>query len=191
MLIVIPIFDRLTAPDAVGPYEILSRIPGASVQFVAAEPGEKRDDRGSLGLTADTGLDEVPRCEVVLVPGGPGHLAAAKDERLCDWLRAVDATTTFTTSVCTGSLILGAAGLLKRRRATTHWLSVEHLREHGLIHDNSRVVTDGKYITAAGGVLRHRHGLDLDRTSGGRPHRTGHPVERRVRPPATVHGGQP
>lgn len=150
MLIVIPIFDRFTALDAVGPYEILSRIPGASVQFAASEPGEKRDERGSLGLVADICLDEVPQCDVVLVPGGPGHVSAAQDERLRRWLRAVDETTIFTTSVCTGSLILAAAGLLDGRRATTHWLSVGGLTEHGAIHDNSRVVVDGKYVTAAG-----------------------------------------
>lgn len=150
MLIAIPLFDGVTALDAVGPYEILSRLPGASVAFVASEPGIKRNDRSSLGLTADRGLDEVPQCDVVLVPGGPGHVAAAQDERLLSWLRAIDTGTSFTTSVCTGSLVLAAAGLLLGRRATTHWLSVDKLSQHGAVHEDSRVVTDGKYMTAAG-----------------------------------------
>ena len=150
MLIAVPLFDGVTALDAVGPYEILARVPGASVVFVASEPGIKRNERGSLGLVADRGLDEVPQCDVVLVPGGPGVATASKDHRLLSWLRAIDAGTSFTTSVCTGSLILGAAGLLQGRRATTHWLSVEKLRQHGAVHEESRVVTDGKYMTAAG-----------------------------------------
>lgn len=87
---------------------------------------------------------------MVLVPGGPGHAAAAQDESLLSWLRAVDAAAPFTTSVCTGSLILGAAGLLRGRRATTHWLSVEKLAQYGAIHEDGRVVRDGKYLTAAG-----------------------------------------
>lgn len=150
MLIAIPLFDGLTALDAVGPYEILSRLPGASVVFVATEPGIKRTDRGSLGLTAERELDEVRECDVVLVPGGPGVVAAGQDQRLLSWLRAVDAGTSFTTSVCTGSLVLGAAGLLRGRRATTHWLSVAKLSQHGAVHEDARVVTDGKYMTAAG-----------------------------------------
>lgn len=150
MLIALPLFDGVTALDAVGPYEILARLPGASVVFVASEPGIKRNERGSLGLVADRGLDEVPQCDVVLVPGGPGVVAAAQDDRLLSWLRAVDVGTSFTTSVCTGSLVLGAAGLLRGRRATTHWLSVEKLAAHGAVHEDRRVVTDGKYVTAAG-----------------------------------------
>ena len=150
MHIAIPIFDGLTALDAVGPYEVLSRLPGATVHFVATTAGIKRTDRGSLGLVADTGVEQVPECDVVLVPGGPGVDAAAQDERLLDWLRAVDAGSTWTTSVCTGALALGAAGLLQGRRATTHWLSVERLTSFGATWDERRVVVDGKYVTAAG-----------------------------------------
>lgn len=150
MLIAIPIFQGLTALDAVGPYEVLSRIPGASVQFVATAPAVMRTDRGSLGLLADVDLQECSAPEVVLVPGGPGQSMASQDPKLLDWLRAVDRTTTWTTSVCTGSLILGAAGLLRGRRATTHWLSVERLAECGAIWEDNRVVVDGKYMTAAG-----------------------------------------
>jgi transcriptional regulator GlxA family with amidase domain len=150
MQVVIPIFDGITALDAVGPYEVLSRLPGATVRFVATTAGLKRTDRGSLGLNADAALSEVSACDVVLVPGGPGVDAAAQDERLLQWLRDVDTTSTWTTSVCTGALALGAAGLLRGRRATTHWLAVDRLAEHGATWDERRVVVDGKYVTAAG-----------------------------------------
>ena len=150
MLIAIPLFDGITALDAVGPYEVLSRLPKASVKFVATEPGPKRTDRGSLALTADYGLAEVTKCDVLLVPGGPGQAAASKDDRLLAWLVEMDQTTSFTTSVCTGSLILAASGLLRGRRATTHWLCVDKLADHGAVYEDSRVVTDGKYVTAAG-----------------------------------------
>jgi len=150
MLIGIPIFEGLTALDAVGPYEVLSRIPDATVIFVATSVGMKRTDQGSLGLYADADVAEVPHCDVILVPGGPGVEEAAQDERLLAWVRAVDKTSVWTTSVCTGALVLGAAGLLRGRRATTHWLSVERLAGLGAVWDASRVVTDGKYMTAAG-----------------------------------------
>jgi transcriptional regulator GlxA family with amidase domain len=109
-----------------------------------------RTDRGSLGLLADTALEEVPECDVVLVPGGPGQAVAGRDPRLLDWLRQVDGGTRFTTSVCTGSLVLAAAGLLQGRRATTHWLSTHLLAEHGAVFEDARVVVDGKLVTAAG-----------------------------------------
>ncbi|MCA1711417.1 MAG: DJ-1/PfpI family protein [Actinobacteria bacterium] len=150
MFIAITLFDGITALDAVGPYEVLSRVPGASVQFVATVPGLKRDQLGSLGLQADLSLADVPRCDVVLVPGGPGTAVAASDPELLDWLRQVDQTTTWTTSVCTGALLLGAAGLLQGRRATTHWLSTDKLADHGATWTDLRVVVDGKYMSAAG-----------------------------------------
>jgi transcriptional regulator GlxA family with amidase domain len=150
MLIAIPLFDGVTALDAIGPYEILSRLPGATIKFVATEAGVKRNDQMSLGLVADFRLDEVSHCDVVVIPGGPGQASAAKDERLLAWLRHVDGTTSFTAAVCTGSLILGAAGLLRGRRATTHWLSVDALSAFGALHEDARVVIDGKYVTAAG-----------------------------------------
>jgi transcriptional regulator GlxA family with amidase domain len=149
-LISIPIFDGLTALDAVGPYEVLSRVPGATVVLVGSSVGVKRTDRGSLGLCADADIEDVPRCDVVLVPGGPGVVRAEADARLLSWLRKVDETSLWTTSVCTGALLLGAAGLLRGRRATTHWLSVDRLAGLGATWEPSRVVTDGKYMTAAG-----------------------------------------
>lgn len=150
MDIAILLFDRLTALDAVGPYEVLSRLPGATVTFVATEPGPKRTDTGFLALTADAALSDLPRPEIVLVPGGPGQVAAEKDEAVLDWLRCAHETTTWTTSVCTGSLVLGAAGLLDGLRATTYWLALPELAKHGAIPTDERVVFDGKVITAAG-----------------------------------------
>jgi transcriptional regulator GlxA family with amidase domain len=150
MDIAILLFDRLTALDAVGPYEVLSRLPGAKVTFVASEPGPKRTDTGFLALTADAALGDLPHPEILLVPGGPGQSDAEKDEAVLDWLRTAHETTTWTTSVCTGSLVLGAAGLLEGKRATTYWLALDSLRRHGAEPVAERVVVDGKVMTAAG-----------------------------------------
>jgi len=148
--IAIVLYDKFTALDAVGPYEVLSRIPGATVTFVAAQPGPLRTDNGMLTLLAEHSLAERPQPDVVLVPGGPGDVVARAGEETLDWLRAADRTSTFTTSVCTGSLILAAAGLLDGRRATSHWLALDELRRLGAEPTRERVVFDGKLITAAG-----------------------------------------
>jgi transcriptional regulator GlxA family with amidase domain len=150
MQIAIVLFDRFTALDAVGPYEILCRLPGAETVFVAERTGPVRTDRGSLALTADKTLAEVPSPDVVVVPGGPGQSPQMANEILLDWLRAADATSTWTTSVCTGSLLLAAAGLLDGRRATSHWLALDFLKPFGVEPTGERVVFDGKYVTAAG-----------------------------------------
>ena len=150
MNIAILIYDRLTALDAVGPYEVLSRLPGAKVTLVAEETGPKRTDTGQLALTADASLAELAHPEVVVVPGGPGRGALMDDGSVHDWLRAADERSTWTTSVCTGSLILAAAGLLKGKRATSHWLALEELRGLGVDAVPERVVFDGKHVTAAG-----------------------------------------
>jgi putative intracellular protease/amidase len=150
MNIAILIYDRLTALDAIGPYEVLSRLPGATVTFVAQEPGAKRTDTGSLALTADASLAELPAPDVVLVPGGPGQTALMDDGPVHEWLRAAHETSTWTTSVCTGSLILAAAGLLRDKRATSHWLALDELRALGAQPTSERVVFDGKIVTAAG-----------------------------------------
>jgi transcriptional regulator GlxA family with amidase domain len=150
MQIAILIFDRLTALDAIGPYEVLSRLPGAELRFVGKETGAKRTDTGVLGLHADLALAEVPAPEVVVVPGGQGSRPLMRDPQVLDWLRAVHQTSTWTTSVCTGALVLGAAGILDGKRATTHWAYLERLRELGADPVAERVVEDGKVVTAAG-----------------------------------------
>ncbi len=150
MNIAIVLYDRFTALDAIGPYEVLSRLPGASVAFVAAEAGPVRTDNGMLTLIAERSLEQAPRPDVVLVPGGPGEVAARAGGATLDWLREADRTSTWTTSVCTGSLILAAAGLLDGRRATSHWLAMDELRRLGAEPVEERVVFDGKLVTAAG-----------------------------------------
>jgi transcriptional regulator GlxA family with amidase domain len=150
MRIAILIFDRLTALDAVGPYEVLSRIPGSEVSFVGTEAGAKRTDTGALGLVADLTLEELSDPDVLLVPGGDGNRPLMRDERVLDWVRAVHSGSTWTTSVCTGALVLGAAGVLEGKRATTHWAYRDALREYDAEPVAERVVEDGKVITAAG-----------------------------------------
>ncbi|MFD7444951.1 DJ-1/PfpI family protein [Streptomyces sp. NPDC059909] len=150
MQIAVLLYDRFTSLDAVGPFELLSRLPGAETVFVAAEPGPVRNDQGNLALVADRSLAEVTAPDIVLVPGGPGARQAMHDETILDWLRTADATSAWTTSVCTGSLVLAGAGLLKGRRATSHWLALDDLVPHGAEPTGERVVFDGKYVTAAG-----------------------------------------
>ena len=144
------LFDRFTALDAVGPYEVLSSLPGAEVIFAAHTPGPVVNEKGTLRLTADAALADVPRPDVIVVPGGPGQNAHMADEPLLGWLRAADSRSVWTTSVCTGSLLLASAGLLNGRRATTHWLAVDKLAGLGAVPVTGRVVADGKYMTAAG-----------------------------------------
>jgi putative intracellular protease/amidase len=148
--IAIPIFDRLTALDAVGPYEVLSRLPGAHVHFLAESPGPKRTETGMLALTADRSLEELPYPEVIVVPGGFGTAALMEDEAMLGWLRAAHERSQWTTSVCTGSLLLAAAGILEGLEATTYWLELEKLRSYGATPVVQRVVEQGKVITAAG-----------------------------------------
>jgi putative intracellular protease/amidase len=151
MQIAIPIYEGFTALDAIGPYDVLSRIPGAEVVFCAAEAGPKRTENGMATLVADASLAEVERPDVVVVPGGYGN------RRLLDpggayssWLAGVHETTTWTTSVCTGSLMLAAAGILDGVEAATHWAARERLAELGAVPVAERVVERGKVMTAAG-----------------------------------------
>jgi transcriptional regulator GlxA family with amidase domain len=147
--IAIPIYEGFTPLDAIGPYEVLARLPGVEVRFVASSSGPVSVDVSRLQLVAEASLDEMPNPDVVVVPGGPGSRDQL-DSQVIDWLRGVHATTTWTTSVCTGALLLGKAGILEGLEATTHWLELDTLREFGATPSRERVVEQGKVITAAG-----------------------------------------
>jgi transcriptional regulator GlxA family with amidase domain len=144
------VYDEMTVLDAIGPYDVFRSVPGWEVRFVGKERGEVRDEPGQLGITADHSLDEITEADIVLVPGGAGSRPLMKDEQVLSWLRAIDETTKWTTSVCTGSLVLAAAGLLQGKRATGHWLFLEPLAQLGADPVGGRWVEDGKVITAAG-----------------------------------------
>lgn len=164
MRIAILLFDRMTALDAIGPYEVLRYVKDAEMVFVGKRAGEVRAGSDHLGLVADAALADVPEADVVLVPGGPGQLDLMADDEVHAWLRQVDRTSTWTTSVCTGSLVLAAAGLLTGRKATSHWLALDQLPRYGAEPTEERVVFDGKYVTAAGVSA----GIDMALTLAGR-----------------------
>jgi putative intracellular protease/amidase len=157
MEIAILVYPGFTALDAVGPYEVLSRLPGAKVTFVAEHAQAYRTDTGQLALLADAPLDELPAPEILVVPGGPGQAALMEDGPVRAWLRAADTGSTWTASVCTGSLILAAAGLLAGKRATSNWQALDELSGLGAEVVPERVVFDGKYATSAGVTA----GLDM------------------------------
>jgi transcriptional regulator GlxA family with amidase domain len=149
MDIAILIYDKLAVLDAAGPYEVMRNVPGWNVRFVAKQAGEVRCE-GGLGLVADASLAEAGEPDLVLVPGGIGSRAEMHDEDTLAWLRTVDRGTKWTASVCTGALILGAAGLLEGKRATTNWQLVDALPRFGAEPVGGRWVEDGKLLTAAG-----------------------------------------
>lgn len=152
MQVAIPLFERFTALDAVGPYEVLQRIPSIDVVFVGHRRGEVRTENGMLGVSCDAGFDEVGAPDVVVVPGGIGTRQLIHDEAIRGWLQSVHRTTTFTTSVCTGALLLAAAGLLDGLTATTHWRAADLLNELGARYVADRVVEHlpRRIVTAAG-----------------------------------------
>lgn len=150
MQIAILLYDGFTTLDAMGPFDVLSRLPGAEVSFVASEPGLRRTDAPGLAVDVERSLDDLPKPDVILVPGGTRTVDYLEDERLLGWLRRAHETSRFTTSVCTGALLLGAAGLLRGLEATTHWYELESLSGFGARPARRRVVEQGKIITAAG-----------------------------------------
>ena len=150
MQIAIPLYDRFTALDAVGPYEVLSRLPDSKLTFVGYEVGPVRTDNERLAMYADAVFEDIPEPDVIMVPGGWGTRALLDDERILSWIRHAHERSQWTTSVCTGSLLLGAAGVLDGLDATSHWLELETLAEYGASPTGRRVVEQGKVITAAG-----------------------------------------
>jgi transcriptional regulator GlxA family with amidase domain len=149
---VIPLFPRFTALDGIGPYEVLQRIPEIDVTFIGHERGEVRSENGFLGITRDGTFEDFPQPDVIVFPGGVGTRPLAHDERVLDWVRSAHTTTRYTTSVCTGSIVLGAAGLLDGLTATTHWSCYDELAATGASPVSTRVVEhlQRRIITAAG-----------------------------------------
>jgi putative intracellular protease/amidase len=168
--IAIFVYEHMRALDAIGPYEIVSRLPGVETIVVGERRGPVRCDTGCLALVADAALDDVTAPDLLVVPGWSG---APQDHLLCpgpvqDWVRAVDGHTTWTASAGTGAIILAAAGLLTGRRATTQWLAVDWLAELDVVPAGGRVVQDGKYLTAAGASGGIEMGLTLAAAIAGR-----------------------
>ena len=171
--IAVPVFDRMPALDAIGPYEVLQRIPTIDITFVGHAVGEVRTENAMLGLRADATFEELPRPDVIVFPGGVGTRPLEHDERVLAWVRGAHAGTLFTTSVCTGSIVLGAAGLLDGLTATTHWSCYRELAAHGAEPSATRVIEhlDRRIITAAGvssGIDMELRLVELlvDRTAG-------------------------
>ncbi|MCZ6859553.1 MAG: DJ-1/PfpI family protein [Alphaproteobacteria bacterium] len=152
MDIVLFVFDDMTALDLVGPMDIMALMPGAELKIVGQNKGPVRAGKGkrSIGVVADYALAEVDSGDVLIVPGGMGTRALIHDEAVTGWIAKIHKTTTWTTSVCTGALLLAAAGVLKDVPATTHWAAMELLEKLGAVPTSKRVVEDGKIITAAG-----------------------------------------
>ena len=150
MQVAILLYPNFTSLDVMGPYEVLARLPDTEVIFVAEHPGLITNDLGNVTIDVVAGLDDAPSPDLVLVGGGPGQAENMTDGAVHEWLRAADRTSTWTTSVCTGSLILAAAGILEGRRATSHWMALPELSRFGVTPSTERVVVDGHYVSAAG-----------------------------------------
>ena len=151
MQIAIGLYPEFTALDAIGPYQVFTNLPGAEVVLCAAETGRLDDDNGLLHLDIEHSFADVPRPDVLLVPGGTITRKLAVDGNpVVEWVRAAHPHTTWTTSVCTGALLLGAAGVLEGLDATTHWCAYDHLRRFGANPVEQRVVIQGKVVTGAG-----------------------------------------
>ena len=150
MNIAILLYDGVTALDAIGPYEALASMPDSKIHFVAKKPGVITMHTGVPGLHADTALSDMPSPDIFLLPGGPDVSAAAADEEILAWVKKAHETSRWSTSVCTGALILGAAGVLDGLTATTHWMFHDALRDFGATPTLQRVVREGKVMTAAG-----------------------------------------
>ncbi|MEY9892297.1 putative intracellular protease/amidase [Catenulispora sp. MAP12-49] len=148
--IAIPLFPGFMPLDLVGPYDVLRFLPNAEVVFVATEPDVIAGADGGFGLKAQATPDDIDACDILLVPGGRGTRDYEARKPLTDWMARMHETTTWTTSVCTGALLLGAAGILKDLDATTHWNAIPELEAFGARYTPERVVRRGKVVTAAG-----------------------------------------
>ena len=186
MLIAIPLFDRFTALDAVGPFQVLVQLPGAKTIFVAERPRDVTDESGVLTLRADASFADVPHPDIILVPGGPGQADQMGGSPLRDWLIAADQTSTWTTSVCTGSLILAGAGLLDGRQATTNWLAMGELARLGAKPRPGALRLRRQVRHRRGRLGRHRHGPRAGRPDRRSRHGAAIPARHRVRPAAPV-----
>jgi transcriptional regulator GlxA family with amidase domain len=149
MKIVILLFDNYTALDVVGPYEVLSRLPSAKILFTGIEKKEYKDSLG-LKILADYTLDEISEADILLIPGGFGIDNLLNNKKIIDWIQRIDATTAWTVSVCSGSILLAAAGLLNGKNCTTHWRRKEQLKKYNVVIKDERYVHDGKIVTSAG-----------------------------------------
>lgn len=148
--IAILLFENFDLMDVSGPYEVLRWLPNARTSFVAKQRGPVRSEGHGPSLVADRSLEELREPDVVIVPGGGGELTARDDTAVLEWLRAAHARGAWTVSVCTGALLLGAAGLLRDKRATTYWMATPELAAFGAAPVNARYVFDGKLVTSAG-----------------------------------------
>jgi transcriptional regulator GlxA family with amidase domain len=165
MQIAIGLFPGFTALDAIGPYQVFTNMPGAEVILCAATTGDLADDNGLLHMEITSTFEDVPAPDLLLVPGGLVTRRLARDgDPIIDWIRAAHPHTAYTTSVCTGALLLGSAGLLDGLRATTHWVAYDALRTYGAEPTEQRVVGEGRIFTAAGVSA----GIDLALTLVGR-----------------------
>ena len=188
MQIAVALFPKFTALDAIGPYEVLQRIPSFDVTFVGHRRGEVRSENGMLGITIDATFEELPRPDVIVFPGGVGTRPLVHDTRVVEWVRTAHESTCYTVSVCTGSLVLGAAGLLRGLTATTYWACYPELEAPGARATAQRVVEhlDRRIITAAGCLERYRHGATAGRIAGGPHGRRGGAADDRIRSATAV-----
>jgi transcriptional regulator GlxA family with amidase domain len=193
MRIVIFLFEGITALDAIGPYESLARLADATVQFVAKAIGPVRTGDGFLALHADADIFSIRAADILIVPGGHrrGLATTIPDRDVHEWIRAIDTTSLWTTSVCTGSLILGAAGVLAGRRASTHWRAKEVLARHGAEYSADRVTIDGKYMTSAGVSAGLDMGLHLCGAIAGREVAEAIELSMQYDPKPPFHTGDP
>jgi transcriptional regulator GlxA family with amidase domain len=149
MKIAILLFDNFTALDVAGPYEVLSNIPNSKIYFVAVKPGLYKNSQG-IQIMAEYSLNDITDPEIVVIPGGFGIDSILKNTEILNWIKTVNEKSQWTTSVCSGALLLAEAGILNNRKATTHWNRVEQLKDYPVEFVNERYVKDGKIITSAG-----------------------------------------